>query len=73
MSINVYFNSREVPGNPFNCYLSCIDKDVKRFSTVFTQYSIAVQQILKGVYSTKDYVGSIHVIDCQIRQQKEVT
>ena len=66
-------NRKDILGDPFNCYLPCIDKDVKRSSICFIQYSIAVEQILKGDYSPKEYVESIHVIGCQIGQQKEVT
>lgn len=46
---------------------------IKMFSIGFSLYGIAVEQILKGVYSSREYVESIHVIGCQSRQQKEVT
>jgi len=47
MCINIHCNWKDVLGDPFSCYLPCIDKDVKRLSIGFIRHSIAAEQILK--------------------------
>lgn len=46
---------------------------LRGFPYSLIQYSIAVEQILKGVYSPKEYGESVHITGWQIGHQKEVT